>query len=112
MSIDNVNDKIEIKKWLTNEVKLPEYFDNFVLNGFESLDFICQIKTEHQLEAIGIALIGHRIRILTAINKLNEEKNQEDEEGAGLSEGNATTANQGLKLLMKNANDDEFEVVD
>ena len=61
---------IKVHNWLTESVMLPQYFDNFVENGYESLNLISYISDKSELKDIAIHLIGHRTKIMTEINKL------------------------------------------
>merc|ERR1712129_402390 len=68
--------KTKIKQWLTETVELPQYLDTFITNGFESMDFIKAIPNREELTEIGITTKGHQLRIMSAIQKLNENKKQ------------------------------------
>ena len=59
--------------WLKSVVELPQFYSFFVENGYESLDFIREIKHESELIEIGIESSSHRDKIMTAIKKLKEE---------------------------------------
>ena len=61
-------DKI-IFKWLNEIVKLPQYYDILLQNGFDNIEFIKDI-TKEDLKDIGIAKLGHQKRILKCINEL------------------------------------------
>eukprot|EP01083_Nonionella_stella_P017793 49858_1 len=60
----------EFKKWVTEIVKLPEYYDVLVQNGFESLGIIKEVKDQNELAEIGIDLKGHRLKIMREIERL------------------------------------------
>ena len=62
----------EVSKWLKNVVKLPQYISLFDENGFDTLDVLNDIKPNN-LEALGIQLMGHRMKIMREIAKLNQE---------------------------------------
>ena len=66
------NDQEEVKKWMTDIVKLPQYIDLFLEQGFESLDIIKCIKMD-DLTSIGMDKRGHNIKILKEIAKLNQQ---------------------------------------
>ena len=76
---NNKNDKVylseieNIKKWLANTVKLPQYIDNFTLNGYDSFDIISEITDKNELNEIGIELKGHQLKILKEILKLKDK---------------------------------------
>ena len=70
---NNIN---KIKNWL-EELKIDNYLDNFVKNGYHSLELmLLQMESKNPIteeilkDEIGIDKIGHRSRI---INKLNED---------------------------------------
>ena len=53
----------KVKEWLTNEVKLPQYFVALKGDGFDDMESV-QDVTEDDLKAIGIDKTGHRRKIL------------------------------------------------
>ena len=57
-----------VKKWLKDKVELPQYFDVFIENGFESLDIIKEIQSEQDLNQMGIDKLGHKRKIMKEIN--------------------------------------------
>ena len=66
----------KLKNWL-EELRISNYLDNFIQNGYHSLELlILQMESKNPLtdeilkDEIGIDKIGHRSRI---INKLNED---------------------------------------
>eukprot|EP01083_Nonionella_stella_P192645 711997_1 len=44
---------LEMQTWLQDEVKLPQYFDVLVKNGYESMDIIKEISHVSELKDIG-----------------------------------------------------------
>eukprot|EP01084_Bolivina_argentea_P179198 309666_1 len=62
----------DITQWLTFNVGLPKYHDAFISNGYESLEFIKEIKNKAELDEIGIKLKGHQTKIMSEINKLKK----------------------------------------
>ena len=60
-----------IREWLEVTVCLPQYYEVFVKNGYESLDFIKEINDREELEVIGIMLLGHQTKFLAEIKRLN-----------------------------------------
>ena len=56
--------------WVRDKVKLPQYVDNFISNGFDGLDVIMEIEID-ELKEIGINLLGHRKRFMKEIAELN-----------------------------------------
>ena len=72
MMIDEDNEeKIEIMEWL-REVGFEGYYDNFELNGYQSLEFVKEIKGRIELKEIGIDNDGHQMRMLEEIRKLKD----------------------------------------
>ena len=60
-----------IPYWMENMVKLPEYKDNFVKNGFDSMDKLIKMTLE-EMEEIGIDKAEHRDKIRLYLNKWEE----------------------------------------
>jgi hypothetical protein len=50
-------------------LNLVQYYDNFVENGFETLDSLCRLNGVI-LEDIGVTRIGHRLEILEEVKYL------------------------------------------
>ena len=81
MSIQNVivydgSEQMEIRQWLAvncGQEICQEYFRTFISNGYQSLDFVKEIKTVRDLEDIGVCLKGHQTAILAAIRKLQSD---------------------------------------
>ena len=67
-------DHEKVKNWLQNIVKLPQYFDIFIENGFDTLHIIKHV-TANDLTTIGIDKLGHKIQITQEIIKLNNQNN-------------------------------------
>ena len=57
------SEESQVKEWLTNEVKLPQYFEALKDDGFDDMESV-QDVTEDDLKAIGIDKTGHRRKIL------------------------------------------------
>eukprot|EP01083_Nonionella_stella_P182025 653760_1 len=74
---DDEAEKGMIKTWLTDIVKLPQYYSLFVDNGYNSLLFISEMNDKSELRGIGITLQGHQARIMREINRLNEKTMRE-----------------------------------
>ena len=101
---DNIED---VKEWLSTQVRLPQYYNNFVNNGFESLEWIAKIKSKQDLIDIGIKLKGHQMVIMEEINKMKsisqavEGGDTERDEEQKNTEGIATT---GSKVIDNDLN--------
>ena len=66
--------KQKLKLWLEEEVKLPQYYELFISNGIEDLETVA-LLTMTTIKGIGVDLIGHQIKILNEVNKLNQNNN-------------------------------------
>ena len=62
-------EEMKLKKWMEEEVKLPQYFDLLKENGFEDLDGV-QDLTDNDLREMGIEKMGHRRKIIKFVSKL------------------------------------------
>ena len=62
----------EVRSWLES-ASFPEYLNNFVLSGYESIDFIKEIQNELELQEIGINSKSECNQILCAIERLRME---------------------------------------
>ena len=60
-----------MSKWL-QAIGMGQYTSNFVDKGFATPRQILELK-EEDLEALGVALVGHRKKILKAINNTKEQ---------------------------------------
>ena len=75
-------DELKLKKWMKNEVKLPQYFELLKENGFEDLDGV-QDLTENDLREMGVEMhvrhprekMGHRRKIMKFVAKLKATNN-------------------------------------
>ena len=76
----SMNNKKEVQKesamerWLKNIVQLPQYIELFHENGLEDLSTVKHLTTK-ELDMIGVDKIGHKLRILKEIEKLNNPPN-------------------------------------
>ena len=68
-------EEMKLKKWMEDEVKLPQYFALLKENGFEDLDGV-QDLTENDLREMGIEKMGHRRKIIKFVSKLKVANNQ------------------------------------
>ena len=60
-----------MSKWL-QAIGMGQYTSNFVDKGFATPRQIMELK-EEDLEALGVAPVGHRKKILKAINNTKEQ---------------------------------------
>ena len=63
------NNESELREWIENKVKLPQYLELLIENGFEDLESLQDITMEH-LREIRIDKIGHRIKLMKAVAAL------------------------------------------
>eukprot|EP01084_Bolivina_argentea_P072120 130987_1 len=53
-------DELTVRKWLKQEVKLPQYIDNFIDEGYDDMATIIESMNEEELLELGITKRGHR----------------------------------------------------
>eukprot|EP01084_Bolivina_argentea_P125543 222420_1 len=78
--LNNSYDKImecAVKYWLKHTVRLSQYVDNFLLNGFDDINVIQETMNINDLSQIGIKKLGHRKKIMLHIDKLNSQNNDD-----------------------------------
>eukprot|EP01083_Nonionella_stella_P139304 424674_1 len=63
------------KQWLAQKVRLPQYHDLLVQNGFETLELIMEISDIEELKIIGISKSGHVLKFHKEIQRLKETLN-------------------------------------
>eukprot|EP01083_Nonionella_stella_P087459 243347_1 len=68
-------DHERVRKWLRNEVNLEQYYALFIENGFEDLESIKSLNMEI-LNMMQIDKIGHKMKILRCVAKLNHPQNE------------------------------------
>eukprot|EP01083_Nonionella_stella_P301838 1037826_1 len=71
MNIPKDDELSWIRIWLVH-VMLPQYYDNLVSNGYQTIREILSIKTKSQLFDIGILKKGHQTLLLSEIHKLRK----------------------------------------
>eukprot|EP01084_Bolivina_argentea_P021003 39007_1 len=64
----------KLRAWLKDTVKLEQYFDMFIENGFDNLEAI-KMVTMDVLNMIGIDKIGHKMTLIRHVAKLNSNNN-------------------------------------
>ena len=64
----------QVKTWLAEDLKLPEYFHIFIENGYDDMNVIIKTMDEAELKAIGITKRGHIKKIMLYIHEKNECK--------------------------------------
>eukprot|EP00483_Globobulimina_turgida_P011186 UN11207 len=62
--------KDKLKKWLTDEVGLPSYYNIFIENGIEDLE-VAKLITMETLKEMQITKIGHKMKIMQKVAALN-----------------------------------------
>jgi len=69
---EKVNPKRQqLRAWMEEKVKLPQYYDVLIENGIEDLS-TAKLLTMETLKGIGIEKIGHCMKILHAVALMNE----------------------------------------
>ena len=64
---------ILVKKWLKS-IKMEQYYELFIQNGFESLHHIRGITNKSELKAMGINKIAHQCLLMAKIRRLTQQK--------------------------------------
>eukprot|EP01084_Bolivina_argentea_P134078 236577_1 len=81
-TINGMNqDKNTLMIWL-NTLGLSKYYNNFIINGYENLQYIKEIKETKELNDIKITIFVDQIKIMNAIKELqtiNINMKQDDE---------------------------------
>ena len=69
----------KLRLWISDTVGLPQYYQVFLLNGYETLDFVKEIGDKQELTDIGIDYLEHQYQILAEVYKLKlkEIKNEQ-----------------------------------
>lgn len=68
-----------LRKWMKDELKLPQYLSTFKENGFENLEDVSCLQYS-DLKEMGVNKLGHRRRIMAYIQKLKGADHTADEE--------------------------------
>merc|ERR1712228_566526 len=68
----SVADQQMVKEWLQCIVELPQYFDLFIENGYESIKFIKTMQSKTELQEIGIHKLGLQTLLWSEIKNLKE----------------------------------------
>merc|ERR1712130_572316 len=69
----------ELRRWLTDEVALPQYVHVFVDNGFEDLVAVQTLNMDILDALDGIDKIGHKLRILKFVEDLRHSVDEESD---------------------------------
>lgn len=65
----DTEDQRQVRLWMTNTVKLPDYTDLLMENGFDSLEMFQHLSLQ-DLTDMGIVKIGHKKKIFAEAEKL------------------------------------------
>ena len=68
---NQIEEENEVKAWLRNDLKLPQYIDNFMDEGWDNIDTIVHELEENDLVEMGINKKGHRKKIMLWIKRYN-----------------------------------------
>eukprot|EP01083_Nonionella_stella_P078851 216044_1 len=66
-----------VKEWL-DDIGMTQYYDCMISNGYDTMDIIKEIKTNNDLEDIGIDLKGHQALILSQASQLRTDTQKTD----------------------------------
>ena len=66
---DNKYRREMARLWMKDQVKLMQYFDILVANGYDNMDAISTLNLRH-LEVMGIKKMGHRHQIMKHVQEL------------------------------------------
>ena len=83
--------ELEVYKWLNDTVKLVQYFQLFIDDGFDDMTQILTM-TDEDLADIGITKKGHRRKILVCIG---QKKNENNEIGDNIAHNNKEPGDNG-----------------
>ena len=90
------DDDNEMAIWFRQTLKLPQYLELFESEGFDELAMLSDL-TDSLLKELGINKMGHRMKILKAIKKLNEQMPENNDDDVGQE-------NEGAPAVMGGAN--------
>ena len=63
-----MNEKnMNLHSWLINECNLPQYYEMFLMNGYDSCDIMKAIQPQSELQEIGITSELHQAIIMAEI---------------------------------------------
>ena len=62
-----------VKTWLEDTVGLPDYYEVFVRNKYDSLATIQRIEEKAELQRIGIAIPAHQVKLFAEIKRLRKQ---------------------------------------
>ena len=93
-SIKKDNENRAMAVWFCQTLKLPQYLDLFESQGFDELEMLSDL-TDVLLKELGINKMGHRMKILKAINELHEQSQEIDDDVDQQAEGVPTLVARG-----------------
>jgi len=95
--------EVLLRKWMKDELKLPQYLSTFKENGFENLEDVSCLQYS-DLKEMGVNKLGHRRRIMACVQKLKEADHtadhatdEEDVESRGLRRGSHRGSHRGSR---------------
>eukprot|EP01084_Bolivina_argentea_P121134 214709_1 len=89
-----INKDNEVIVWLTNDLKLPQYIDMFVYNGFDEMNTVIHTINLDTLVQLGMKKIGHRQKVMVRINAMKKEM-KEKQQSVPIYETQLTLSNGG-----------------
>ena len=105
--------ELEVRRWLTDFVKLGQYADMFIDDGFDAMETVITMNDDDLME-MGINKKGHRRKILLYIErrKNNDENNNNnidymanDKEGANIIDTAEANPNNDGQVIHVNIQD-------
>ena len=70
------SNKLVLKVWLENKVRLSSYYPMLIQNGVEDLETV-SLLTDGDLQKLGINKVGHRKKLLHYIEQLKQQRSNE-----------------------------------
>merc|ERR1711879_803046 len=90
--------------WLRDTVRLPQYLELFESEGFDELEVLVDL-TDPLLKQIGIKKMGHRMKIMKEIKKLNQAQEHQNDNAFNNDNDDAVSeANEGIPAHVGGAN--------
>ena len=70
VTFNNSDSKLRVKMWIKYAVKLPQYLDILIDEGYDDLQTIEQKLTKEDLVSIGVEEEAHRSKIMLFVQRL------------------------------------------
>eukprot|EP00484_Ammonia_sp_Unknown_P019217 CAMPEP_0197036396 /NCGR_PEP_ID=MMETSP1384-20130603/13906_1 /TAXON_ID=29189 /ORGANISM="Ammonia sp." /LENGTH=667 /DNA_ID=CAMNT_0042466573 /DNA_START=33 /DNA_END=2032 /DNA_ORIENTATION=- len=94
-STDSCSEHDKVQQWLTEIVRLPQYFGLLLENGYDDLESIEDL-TVSELQQIGIEKVGHRKKLIKYAGKLRQHRaaERQDETSPHFCTGSGVNSNE------------------